>query len=472
MHTVSPIIVWFRKDIRLEDNSAWKKAVDSGKPIIPVYIHSEQDKEDMGSASRWWLHHSLKDLIRQLNLKGSNLILIQGRTIECIARLVEITGSECVYWNRCYEPKHLEQDARLIEKLHQMGIETWSGNSGLMVEPWEIRNKQGKPYRVFSGFAKEWVVHANEPPIKRVKMPVSPSEWPKSIPLEELNLLPEIPWDELFFDIHDPSRGGAKKTLGVFLKSSISNYHKDRDIPSIKGTSQLSAALHWGQIGPREIMAALRAQPNSEGKHKYVHELAWREFAYYILYHFPETVEHPFKMEFNEFPWRNNDSERLAWQKGKTGYPIIDAGMRQLWQTGWMHNRVRMLVASFLVKHLLHSWKSGAAWFADTLVDADLANNTLGWQWVAGCGVDAAPYFRIFNPVTQGLKFDPDGSFVRRYLPELEGVPNKFIHSPWKLPVEMQKETGCIIGQTYPEPICGLIEGRIRALSVWRNSRN
>ncbi len=462
------VILWFRQDLRLADNPAWKKAVESGRPVVPVYIWSPEEAGAWapGGASRWWLHHALKDLAGQLEEADSRLILMQGDSSEALKDLVSETGAGAVYWNRCYEPCRVRLDGRLKQELKESGIEAWSGNSALLKEPWEISTQQGNPYKVFTPFSKNFAGKQLHDPVETDGKPEAPPAWPEGEELEALGLLPEIPWDEGLQNFWDPTRAGGFERLETFLSDGMESYHENRDYPAVDGTSRMSPYLHFGQVGPREAYWRLARHRSGKGRETFLNELVWREFAYHVLYHFPDTPEEPLQLKYARFPWQRNESQLRAWQQGRTGYPIVDAGMRQLWQTGWMHNRVRMIVASLLVKHLLQSWEEGARWFWDTLVDADLASNTLGWQWAGGCGADAAPYFRIFNPITQGEKFDPEGTYIRKYVPELGKVPLKYLHQPWEMPGPVQESSGCVIGEDYPEPVIEHAKGRERALKA------
>jgi len=446
------------------------RALERGGAFVPVYIHAHEEAGQWapGGARRWWLHHALKDLTAQLAGKGLRLVLRCGGSGEILEGLLEETGADAVYWNRCYEPFRIQHDGRIKSRLKEAGIEAWSGNASLLREPWEVATGSGGPYKVYTPFARACARTPDPQPVsRRGEDPFPPRRWPESRSLEDLGLLPDIPWDTGLRAFWNPTREGGLGRLGAFLKNRMSAYATARDIPGEDGTSRLSPYLHTGQIGPREAVAALRRHPESKGRETFYRELVWREFAYHVLYHFPDTLERPLQLKFSAFPWRHETGELRVWQKGETGYPIVDAGMRQLWQTGWMHNRVRMVVASFLVKHLLHSWRDGEAWFRDTLVDADLASNTLGWQWAGGCGADAAPYFRVFNPITQGEKFDPEGTYTRTYVPELKNVPDRYLFKPWELPVSVQETAGCTIGRDYPEPIIEHKAGRERALEAF-----
>jgi len=434
-----------------------------------VYIHAPEEagKWAPGGASCWWLHHALEDLLRELEARGFRLIIRKGGSEETLFRLLEETGADGVYWNRCYERYRMREDSRIKTRLKDEGHEGWSGNALLLREPWQVATGSGGPYRVFTPFSRACDKLAEPSPVENNGTPEVPPSWPESLALEDLKLLPEVPWDGGLAAAWTPTRRGGLSRLNSFLEERVGDYKEQRNFPAEDGTSALSPYLHFGQVGPREVVARIRAAGPGKGAWTYHREILWREFAYHVLYHFPETPEQPLQKKFEAFPWKRDGTVLRRWQQGLTGYPIVDAGMRQLWQTGWMHNRVRMIVASFLVKHLLHSWEDGAAWFWDTLVDADLASNTLGWQWAGGCGADAAPYFRVFNPITQGEKFDPEGRYTRKYVPELANVPDKFLYQPWEMPPSTQEACGCVIGEDYPEPVIAHREGRERALEAF-----
>jgi len=472
----NPIIVWFRRDLRLADNPALTEAVRSNRPVVPVYIWSPDEEKPWapGAASRWWLHHSLAALAASLEKRGSRLIIRSGSFEEELRKLLKSTKADTVYWNRLYDPALIRRDSRIKSTLRGDGFTVNSFNSALLREPWEVQNKSGNPFQVFTPFWKH-CLSLNEPaepyPAPR-KVPV-PAAWPRSEPITSLSLVPKIPWDEGFYEVWTPGEAGARKALNRFIIDALAGYAVDRDRPGTRGTSCLSPHLHFGEIGPRQIWHAVQETAASQeikgmikGADTFLREVGWREFAYHLLFHFPHTPDKPLREEFSDFPWLRDPKGLKAWQKGLTGYPIVDAGMRELWHTGWMHNRVRMIVASFLVKDLLIPWREGARWFWDTLVDADLASNTLGWQWTAGCGADAAPYFRIFNPLLQGAKFDPDGIYVRRWVPELARLPDEFIHKPWEAGPLILKAAGVELGKTYPAPIVDHSKARDRALAA------
>ncbi|NBO93956.1 MAG: deoxyribodipyrimidine photo-lyase [Planctomycetia bacterium] len=452
---MSATIVLFRHDLRLADNPALEAAHETG-PVVPVYIHApdEEGSWKPGAASRWWLHQSLRSLDTSLRNIGSRLIIRTGPTLAAIRDVVRETAATSVFWNRRYEPAVIERDRLLKSELKKQGLRTESYNASLLFEPWEVETKQGRPYQVYTPF---WNAVKDRPLPKPSPAPhqlTAPRNWPNSFDLAALELEPRIDWAAQMRKQWTPGEKGAVERLKRFT-TVVDDYADGRNRPDYDGTSSLSPHLHLGEISPRTVWHATVG--DSVGVEIYHKELVWREFAYHLLYHFPHTAEQPLRTDFTRFPWRNDAIALRAWQRGLTGYPMVDAGMRQLWTTGWMHNRVRMVVASFLVKHLLLSWKEGARWFWDTLLDADLASNTLGWQWSAGCGADAAPYFRIFNPVAQGEKFDTNGDYVRRWVPELKNIPNKFIHKPWEYIAELKN---------YPRPVVDHSAARARALEA------
>ncbi len=428
-----PIIIWHRLDLRLADNPALLAACRLGRPIIPVFIWAPEEESpwEPGAASRWWLHQSLQSLGDGYRALGSRLLIRRGATLSTLRALLQETGADAVFWNRRYEPCVIARDAKVKCHLRNDAVEVKSFNAALLNEPWKIHNKSGRPFQVFTPFWKH-CLSLEEPagPLDAPNRLQPPIRWPKSLALEELELEPRIDWAGGLRSAWQPGEAGATENLKRFLKTAAKDYPTARDRPSVAGTSRLSPHLHFGEISPRQVWHAAKTAGVARDS-RYLTELGWREFSHHLLCHFPNTPDEPLRPEFARFRWRKEPDWLNRWQKGLTGYPIVDAGMRELWTTGWMHNRVRMIVGSFLVKDLLISWNEGARWFWDTLVDADLAQNTLGWQWTAGCGADAAPYFRIFNPVTQGEKFDPHGEYVRRWCPELAAVPDRWIHQPW-----------------------------------------
>lgn len=463
----SPTIIWFRQDLRLSDNPALAAAIDRGGPVVALYI-LEDDSQDgwpIGGAGRWWLHQSLLALSQKLKQRGSDLVLRRGAALEILDEVVDATIAGAVYWNRCYEPASIARDREIKSRLRERDLDVRSFNASLLAEPWEIETKTGSPYRVFTPF---WKSLSKSVPVG--KPLTAPSRLPAtqlplhSDALDDWSLEPTKPdWAGGLRESWQPGEDGARDRLETFINDGLAHYAKGRDIPSQDFTSRLSPHLHWGEISPRQIWSALEHSSDSLGNiEKLKSELGWREFSYHLLYHFPKLPQENLRSEFDAFPWEPDEDKLTAWQKGQTGYPIVDAGMRQLWRTGWMHNRVRMIAASFLVKHLLQPWQAGAEWFWDTLVDADLANNSASWQWVAGCGADAAPYFRIFNPVLQGERFDPDGLYVKHWVPELADIEAKKVHKPWTLDIPPKG---------YPAPVIELSEGRNRALKAYETMK-
>jgi deoxyribodipyrimidine photo-lyase len=477
----TPTIVWFRQDLRLQDNPALTAALQRGGAVVPVYIHDDAGEGDWpaGGASRWWLHHSLASLDAGLRARGSRLVVATGESGAVLRSLLKQTGANAVYWNRRYEPAAIARDKALKAELLAAGVEAKSFNAALLFEPHTVQNKAGGPFQVFTPFWR----HCQTLPVDvPVKLPAgnfpAPTKWPAPAALAELALLPKIKWDTGLAAAWAPGEEAALKRLKKFTTGAMADYDDRRNAPGVDGTSALSPHLHFGEIGPRQVWAAVRALskesgvfPANRGGQVFLSEVGWREFAHHLLFHFPQAPTKPLREDFARFPWRKNAKQLRAWQKGLTGYPIVDAGMRQLWATGWMHNRVRMIVASFLVKHLRLSWQEGAAWFWDTLADADLANNTLGWQWSAGCGADAAPYFRVFNPFLQGAKFDPEGDYVRRWVPELAKMPAEFIHQPWEAPLHVLAQAGITLGKDYPQPLVDHGEAREAALAAFKTLR-
>ena len=471
---MSTALVWFRLDLRLRDNPALAAALDAHARVLPVYVHAPEEEAPWqpGAASGWWLHHSLAALDESLRERGSALHLARGPTLAALRRLVRETGADAVYWNRRYEPAVVERDAAIEAALAEDGVAVRGFNASLFADPGTVRNGQGEPYKVFTPFWRN---------LRATLLPQAPSPLPRAVPsppigrgaaLDEFDLLPTIPWDRGFYESWTPGEAGARRRLADFLDGAVAGYAGQRDVPGVDGTSRLSPHLHFGEISPRQILWAIermaeqhpqRAAALRTAAEPFLREVGWREFSYHLLRHQPHTPSHNLDPRFDAFPWaRRNERVLERWRRGRTGVPIVDAGMRQLWHTGWMHNRVRMLVASFLTKNLRQHWLHGARWFWDTLVDADLANNTQGWQWTAGCGADAAPYFRIFNPVTQGERFDPAGDYVRHWVPELARVTGKAIHAPWTDPSAL-KRCG------YPAPMVDLGQSREEALAAYRS---
>ncbi len=468
-------IVWLRNDLRIADNPALHAAAQRGA-VLPVYVLDEEDNRPgvPGAASRVWLHHSLKALSGELEARGTTLLLRRGEPEEVLAELLQESGANRCCWNERYEPQGRQQDDRVRRRIEAAGGQVEVFRPPFLVHFEELRNKQGGPYKVFTPFWNRALEQL--PDLEPLEEPQlrAPEKLPAGLPLDKLELLPREKWHLDLIAHWRIGETAAMESLTSFLESGVNTYDELRDLPAQHGTSRLSPHLHFGEISARQVAWRLQRRFRGEPPHawpedarRFLAEIGWREFACYLLYHFPHTVDRPMQPTFEHFPWWQDEDALRAWQRGRTGYPIVDAGMRQLWQTGWMHNRVRMIVASFLTKDLLIHWREGAAWFEETLVDADQASNTLGWQWTAGSGADAAPYFRIFNPVTQGRKYDPEGEYVKRWLPELARLPKRWIQNPWEAPEEVLRQAGIILGDTYPHPIVDHGEARERALEAY-----
>ena len=501
----STVIVWLRHDLRLEDNTALQTALHSassrGGAVVPAFVWAPEEEGEWapGAASRWWLHRSLAGLSTALEQAGSNLVIRKGSSLEVLTALARETDAGAVHFNRRFEPLAAARDRRAMVALTEAGVEVRAFNDSLLFDPDEIRNRAGEPFKVFTPFWKHLLTLEDPgtriPRPKRIAAP--PAGLPRSLAVDDLGLEPAKDWASGLRESWTPGEAGAHAQLRHFLAGAHGVYATGRDRPDVAGTSRLSPHLHFGELSPRRVWyevarAGLRhgatrgheaARSPARSRHGATHtrgdhpgaesdpflrQLVWREFSYHLLHHFPHTATRPLREAFERFPWREDTEGLCAWTQGKTGYPIVDAGMRELWATGWMHNRVRLIVASFLVKDLMVHWIEGARWFWDTLVDADLANNTMGWQWTAGSGADAAPYFRIFNPVGQGRKFDPDGAYVRRWVPELAALPAEHIHEPWRAPAAVLRAASIEIGKTYPAPVVDHAQARDRALAAFR----
>ena len=469
-------LIWFRTDLRLSDHPALHNAVARGYKPVPIFVHDETFAAP-GTASAWWLHHSLAALETEFKRLGSELVILTGDSTASLLRAASDIGARAVFWNRRYEPAAIAHDKQTKTALSDAGLEVHSFSAALLHEPWDFAKADNNPYRVFTPFWKA---------LQKRALPRSPLAVPEALPpidekvagqlvLDALGLLPATRWYSEFPSRWWPGESGAWSKLHDFLTEAILDYRQDRDRPALRGTSRLSPHLHFGEISPLQVWHAAQGWAASEASpgavaaaESFLRQIVWREFAHHLLFHFPHTADEPLDPRYKTFPWAADYTEVLeSWQKGATGIPIVDAGMRELWATGWMHNRVRMICASLLTKNLLVPWQEGARWFWDTLVDADLANNSFGWQWTAGCGADAAPYFRIFNPVTQGERFDKDGSYVRRWVPELQQLPVKWIHRPWEAPESVLSAAGVTAGRSYPKPLVDLKQSRQRALEAW-----
>jgi deoxyribodipyrimidine photo-lyase len=469
-------LVWFRRDLRLADNVALMHALETANRVVPVYIHAPEEEGDWkpGAASRWWQHHSLVAFAEAMARRGARLIIRRGPSIAALRALVHATGAQGIYCNRLYEPALLERDRAIGQALAGDGIDWQTFSGHLLIEPHAIATQSGGPYRVYTPFARaaRTRIDVETPQPAPGHLPMLQASLP-SLPLAELGLLPTTRWDRGLAQTWRPGEDGASLRLGR-LVDLLPDYAATRDVPGADGTTRLSPHLHFGEVSPRQVWRAIaeatfrEGAGNLRGAEMLERELLWREFAHHALHHFPRTPDTPLNVRFVDFPWRRGPKLLAAWQRGRTGIPIVDAGMRELWATGSMHNRVRMISASFLTKHAGIDWRAGSRWFWDTLVDADLASNTLNWQWVAGCGADAAPYFRIFNPVLQSRKFDAQGEYLRRWLPELAHLPDRHIHEPWRAPQSVLESGGVRLGSDYPPPVLDLAEARSAALARWR----
>ncbi|WEN15708.1 deoxyribodipyrimidine photo-lyase [Rhodanobacter sp. AS-Z3] len=465
---MSTALVLFRRDLRLTDNPAWSAACAEHAQVLPVFIHPDDDGPwTAGAASRWWLHHSLAALDQELRHTGGALHLRRGEPLRVLRELIAQSEVSAVYWNRLYEPATVARDTQIKSVLQESGIAVHSHNAALWCEPWQISTQQSQPYKVFTPYWRN--LRQQLQPTAPLPAPSVPGWQPCSggLALAALELLPRISWAGGLAESWQPGEAGAHELLDIFADDAVGDYAHARDLPARHGTSRLSPHLHFGEISPRQIHFELcRRAEAVDAKRRpdiepYLRELGWREFAHHLLFHFPHTPTDNFNPRFNSFSWAAADEALIErWQRGRTGIPLVDAGMRELWHTGWMHNRVRMIVGSFLTKNLRQHWQHGARWFWDTLVDADLANNTLGWQWIAGCGADAAPYFRVFNPLTQAKRFDPEGAYLRRWLPELSDAPLALLQEPWK-------DQALLRRSGYPAPMVELGLSRQQALDAY-----
>ncbi len=462
-------IHWFRQDLRLSDNPSLHHASKNGQ-VLPVYILDDQNSGDfsMGGASRFWLHHSLKSLNENLN---NNLSLYHGDPLKALLDIIDRNNITAVYWNRCYEPWRIKRDTKIKSALESKGISVFTYNGSLLWEPWTIKKDDGTPYKVFTPFYRKGCLNSEEP--RRPLPDVSTSNFivdnAPSLNLEDLSLIPAFRWDIQMESHWDIGEIGAHDRLTKFIDSGIKHYKEGRNFPAKPFVSRISPHMHFGELSPNQAWYLAKEKGGDKNIDHFLSELGWREFSYCQLYFNPDLPRQNLQSKFDTFPWEENPKNLLAWQKGQTGIPMVDAGMRELWLTGSMHNRVRMVVGSFLVKNLLLNWHHGERWFWDCLVDADLASNSASWQWIAGCGADAAPYFRIFNPVTQGEKFDPDGEYIRQYIPELKELPNKYLYNPSEAPKEVLDKANIVIGKDYPEPIINLKASREKALDAFKS---
>ena len=464
-------IMWFRQDLRLNDNPALDALNRKYKKIIPIYILD--NKVDMGSATKWWLSQSLLELDLSLKKINSKIFFFKGNPGTILKKIIDENNIDAVYWNRLYDSYSINRDKLIKKNLIDKNIDVKSLNGSLLLEPWQIKNKSGNFFKVFTPFWKTSLELFSQ--FQQIKKPTK-LIFPKilidmELSLNKLNLIPKQKnWVKKISKYWNPGEKEAIKVLEIFIKKKINDYAIGRDRPDKMNTSMLSPYLHFGEVSPVKIYIKIRSLNVNKNDNikKFLSEIGWREFSYNLLYHYPKINKSPIQKKFEKFPWIKDNTNLKKWKNGQTGIPIIDAGMRQLYETGWMHNRIRMIVGSFLCKNLLIHWKEGEKWFYDTLVDADIASNSAGWQWIAGCGADAAPYFRIFNPILQGEKFDPDGVYVKKFVKELKDIPAKVIHRPWDIELEKQKNYNCIIGKDYPYPIVDLSSTRKRALLAYQ----
>ena len=464
-------IHWFRQDLRLNDNKSLFEA-SKHKNVLPIYILDDCNSKEfrIGSASRLWLHYSLKSLNKSLDGK---LSIYSGNPEDILKDISNRYKVEAIYWNRCYEPWRIKRDSEIKTNLKKRGIVVDTFNSSLLWEPWSIKKDDGTPYKVFTPFYRKGCLNAEKPssPISKPK-DVSFLFDQHQIGIDKLNLLPSKGWGNKIKSFWDIGEEAAHKRFDQFIEEGLSSYKEGRNVPSKPYVSRLSPHLHFGEISSNQLWYSVRSIGDDKNIEHFCSELGWREFSYSQLFHNPELPKKNLQSKFDAFPWNEDESLLTAWKKGNTGIPMVDAGMRELWQTGYMHNRVRMIVGSFLVKNLRLHWHHGERWFWDTLFDADLANNSASWQWIAGCGADAAPYFRIFNPVMQGQKFDPNGEYVRQYIPEISTLPNKYLFNPWEASDEILKKASIKLGSTYPFPIVDLKESRELALLAFQSLKN
>jgi deoxyribodipyrimidine photo-lyase len=475
-HTINAAVTihWFRQDLRLADNPALSAAAQAGT-VLPVYILDDYHSAEwaMGSASRWWLHHALTHLNESL---GGRLLVLRGDPLQVLPALARQVQANTVFWNRCYEPWRIARDKQIKESLQTESITVCSHNASLLWEPWQILKSDNKPYQVFTPFYRRGCLRATPP---RSPLPRPSSLQIRQIAgmgqgsIDALALLPTIPWDHVMKNTWHVGEAAASARLRSFLAEGLRGYKEGRNFPQRPHVSRLSPHLHFGEISPNQVWTEAERVGMEQGLDEdldcFQSELGWREFAFSLLYHQPTLSRVAIQRKFEHFPWIDDPVLLSAWQKGQTGFPLVDAGMRELWQTGYMHNRVRMVAGSFLVKNLLLHWHRGEEWFWDCLVDADLAANSASWQWIAGCGADAAPYFRVFNPVTQSKRFDPEGGYIRRYVPELARLPDKYLHDPASAPVPILNAAGITLGVHYPHPIVDLKTSRERALAAFRS---
>ena len=483
MRQSPPILLWFRRDLRLSDHAALREAASSGRPVLPVFIWDDPGtakgtgghRRAPGAASCWWWRHSVAALAEALEREGSRLVIRCGPTLETLLELAREVGADRVVAHALYEPIGPRSEAAFREACRTDGVRVEFLDGCLLTPPNRLRTGGGGPYRVFTPYWRKLITEPIAPPLRKPARWLSPQRWPAGTGPEGRDMLPAAQCSAGFAGTWTPGEAGGRRRLDRLVRRIMDEYDEAREIPGCDGTSRLSPHLHFGEVSARQVWHRVLARDERDRRagrgDGFLRQLAWREFAHHLLYHFPHTTAQPLRGEFTRFPWRSAPAQEERWREGQTGIPIIDAGMRQLKETGWMHNRVRMLVASFLTKNLRIRWQSGAAWFWESLVDADLANNTLGWQWVAGCGADASPYIRIFNPVTQGERHDGAGAYVRSFVPELAGLPDAHIHRPSAAPPDALRRAGVRLGTSYPRPMVDLAASREEALDAYGRVR-
>ncbi len=467
-------IYWIRQDLRIADNLALTKASEGNFLAIYIYDNINCGKySEIGEASRWWLYHSLKSLNKSMNGK---ICFYEGDPQTILSDLNDQYKIRNIYWNRCYEPWKIARDRNIKENFRKKGINVETFNASLLWEPWEIYKDDKTPYMVFTPFFKKGCLNAPSPRYPAVKPDLDRLVKSRSsLSIDQISLMPEIKWYKKFNSLWEIGEEAAYKKLKKFIDNGLFDYKEGRNFPNKSNVSRLSPHLHFGEISPNQVWHQIEEIDNTNYSEKDLYhfksEIGWREFSYSLLYYNQDLQQENLYKKFDKFPWAFNEVNLKKWQEGLTGYPIVDAGMRELWQTGYMHNRLRMIVGSFLVKNLLIHWNHGERWFWDCLVDADMASNSAGWQWVAGSGADASPYFRIFNPIMQGQKFDPDGTYTKKYIPELEKLPLKYLFNPWEAPSEVLSKAGIKIGKDYPEPIVNMQKSRELALLAFDQIR-
>ncbi|MDC3085912.1 DNA photolyase family protein [Pelagibacteraceae bacterium] len=468
-------VMWFRQDLRLADNPALSKALEDGQ-TIPIFIFDNINSKDHinGSASKWWLHQSLTQFNKSLKNK---LCLFKGNPLEILDEINKEHKIIKIFWNRCYEPWRIQRDKKIKKYFNDKDVDVSTFNGSLLWEPWNITKKDSTPYKVFTPYYRKGCLNSDKP---RIPLPIPDLSNLTSIDghdikIEDLDLMPKHNWHKKMTSLWSPGEEGAQSKIDEFILNGLDNYKEGRNFPSNKNVSQLSPHLHFGEVSPNQVWYRAKTKEGKLGIKKdldhFLSELGWREFSFNLLYHFPFLPKENLQKKFDNFPWDNDKDKLKKWQRGLTGYPIVDAGMQELWQTGYMHNRLRMVVGSFLVKNLLLHWHHGERWFWDCLIDADLASNSAGWQWIAGSGADAAPYFRIFNPVTQGQKFDPNGKYTKKYLPVLSDMPDKFLFNPWEAPEDVLRSAGVKLGENYPLPIVEIGSSRQKALEAFATTK-